>query len=101
LNLTDNAMKYTPPGTRVVLRGGRDSSGLWLAVEDEGPGLSSMELERVFKPHNRGPDTVGRPGQGMGLPLARRLIERQGGTLTATSAPGQGCCFRIWLPELR
>lgn len=101
LNLADNAMKYTPPGTRVVLRGGREAMGLWLTVQDEGPGLSPEELEQVFKPHSRGANTTGRPGQGMGLPLARRLIERQGGTLTATSAPGQGCRFRIWLPELR
>ena len=100
LNLADNAMKYTPPGARVVLRGGRDAMGLWLAVEDEGPGMSPEELERVFKPHCRGANTAGQPGQGMGLPLARRLIERQGGTLTATSAPGQGCRFHIWLPDL-
>lgn len=98
MNLADNAVKYTPPATRVILSGGEADGGLWLAVKDDGAGLAADELERLFSPHQRGANASGRPGQGMGLALARRMIERQGGTLTGTSTPGQGCSFRIWLP---
>ncbi len=101
-NLADNAVKYTPPGTQVVLRGQRAgrraSDGIWLDVIDDGPGLDPAALAGLFEPLARGPTAVGKPGKGLGLYLARRLIQTQGGTLTVTSEPGQGCRFRIWLP---
>jgi signal transduction histidine kinase len=97
-SLVDNAVKYTPPGTVVVLRGRRTRDEVWLEVEDQGPGLDPDELARIFEPHVRGRVSGVIGGSGMGLPLARRMIERQGGTLTATSEPGQGCVFRIALP---
>lgn len=97
-SLADNAVKYTPPGTVVILRGRRTPDEVWLEVEDQGPGLDPAELSRIFEPHVRGQGSDATPGSGMGLPLARRMIERQGGSLTATSVPGQGCVFRIVLP---
>lgn len=97
-SLADNAVKYTPPGTVVILRGRRTPDEVWLEVEDQGPGLDPAELSRIFEPHVRGQGSDATPGSGMGLPLARRMIERQGGSLTATSVPGQGCVFRIALP---
>ena len=97
-SLTDNAVKYTPLGTVVTLRGRRTPAEVWLEVEDQGPGLDPDELARIFEPHVRGRDSGAIPGSGMGLPLARRMIERQGGSLAATSAPGQGCVFRMALP---
>lgn len=101
-NLADNAVKYTPPGTPVVLRGERAgrraSDGIWLEVSDEGPGLAPEALADLFEPLVRGPTAGGKPGKGMGLYLARRMIQTQGGTLTVTSEPGRGCRFRIWLP---
>ncbi len=98
-NLADNAVKYTPAGTTVRLSGERTHDGLVLTVEDEGDGLPEVIVERLFQPGQRGRDTRDKPGWGMGLPLARHMIESQGGTLTATSTPGQGCLFRIWLPD--
>ncbi|MDS4058086.1 MAG: sensor histidine kinase [Candidatus Contendobacter sp.] len=97
-SLADNAVKYTPPGTGVILRSQRTPDEVWLEVEDQGPGLDPDELIRIFEPHVRGRGSRAIPGSGMGLPLARRMIERQGGTLTATSVPGQGSVFRIALP---
>lgn len=101
-NLADNAVKYTPPGTQVVLRGQRAgrraSDGIWLDVSDDGPGLAPELLAGLFEPLTRGPTAVGKPGKGLGLYLARRMVQTQGGTLTVTSEPGQGCRFRIWLP---
>lgn len=101
-NLADNAVKHTPPGTTVILRGtpadAGSRHGVRLEVIDDGPGIRPRELERLFKPGSRGHEWPQRSGKGMGLVLARRHVERQGGTLTVASTPGAGCCFTIWLP---
>lgn len=104
-SLVENAVKYTPPGSLVTLRAGpagrRESDGLWLEVIDNGPGLGPEEVACLFDPYFRGANAQGQPGQGLGLPLGRRMIQTQGGTLTAKCAPDQGCRFRIWLPGPR
>ena len=101
-NLADNAVKYTPPGTQVILSGQRAgrraSDGVWLEVSDDGPGLAPEAMTGLFEPLVRGPTAGGKPGKGLGLYLAQRMIQTQGGTLTVTSEPGRGCRFRIWLP---
>jgi signal transduction histidine kinase len=102
-NLADNAVKYTPSGTEVIVRGRRAGrrvdDGVWLEVVDLGPGIPAAEVDRLFDPQVRAPNPGRTGGSGMGLSLARRMIQTQGGTLTAISAPGHGSCFRIWLPE--
>ena len=96
-NLTDNAVKHTPPGSTVILRGGRDTQGVWLEVEDNGGGLYPEDLARIFDPgYRRNPQV---PGTGYGLTLAREMIEIQGGNLTAESVVGRGTRFRIRLPQ--
>ena len=101
-NLVDNAAKYTPPGTTIEVRGGRvgqrTSDAVWLAVTDNGPGVTAAERAALFTPQFRGANAAGRPGQGLGLPLARRMIEHQGGLLTVAPAPGTGLTFTVWLP---
>jgi signal transduction histidine kinase len=92
----DNALKYTPPGTTVILRAGADTQGGWLEVEDNGCGLPPEELARLFEPGYRQNQQV--PGTGYGLTLARQMIEIQGGTLTAESTPRQATRLRIRLP---
>jgi len=96
-SLADNAVKYTPAGTQVDFRGGHDRQGIWLAVADQGPALAPELLERLFEPGFRGAGDM--PGTGLGLTLARLMIEQQGGTLTASSQPGGGCCFILRLPQ--
>lgn len=96
--LADNAVKYTPAGTRVLLRGRLVQHGVVLEVEDNGPGIAPADLPRVFERYYRG-QGVGRvPGTGLGLSLALRMVEMQGGTLTLDSQPGQGCRAVIFLP---
>lgn len=101
-NLVDNAAKYTPPGTTIEVRGGRvgqrASDAVWLAVTDNGPGVTAAEQAALFTPQFRGANAAGRPGQGLGLALARRMIEHQGGLLTVAAAPGTGLTCHIWLP---
>jgi two-component system NtrC family sensor kinase len=58
--------------------------------------MESEQLNRIFERFYRSPDS---PGSGLGLPIARDLVEAHGGTLTATSAPGQGTTVRFTLPR--
>ncbi|RXZ36122.1 histidine kinase [Oxalobacteraceae bacterium CAVE-383] len=109
--LADNAVKYSPAGTRIVFGGEGDSgnagnggnegrgAGWTIYVRDEGPGIAAEEQSRIFEQYFRGRAAAQRPGTGLGLTLGRRLTEMQGGTLTVISRPGQGSTFRIWLPR--
>lgn len=96
--LADNAVKYTPKGTRIVLRGSRVLHGVELAVEDDGPGIESSDMPHVFERFYRGRNAGQKPGTGLGLSLARRMVEMQGGSLNLDSAPGRGCVAVIFLP---
>ncbi len=96
-NLVSNAAIYTDGVIVVSLTAhGRSAT---LAVSDEGPGLSHDELEDVFNPFTRlEPEEGGRPGFGLGLPIARALCEGMGGSLTAAADLGRGSTFTIELP---
>lgn len=103
-SLADNAVKYTPPGSTIVLRalraGQRKDDGTHFQVIDPGPKLDSAEADRIFEAGFRGRNAADKPGSGMGLPLARRMVEVQGGTLTLDAEAGPGNCFTLWLPRL-
>lgn len=103
-SLAENAAKYTPPGTTILVRGrvaiqqdGRRQATL--EIVDDGPGISGLDLPKVFEPAFRGANAAGVPGTGMGLPLAQRMIELQGGTLRLDSGPGHGTRALVVLPE--
>lgn len=99
--LMDNALKYSPPGSTVTLRGyrrgNRKEDGICLEVVDEGPGISSEDLQQLFTPYFRSDVTRHIPGTGLGLANAKRLVAAKGGELTVESTPGKGSCFRITL----
>src|SRR5918911_2826591 len=93
--LVENALRHTPPGTRVVVRaGGGDRPAL--EVADDGPGVPPDELGRVFERFYRGDGSLA-SGSGLGLAIARELAERMGGTLEAESEEGR-TVFRLVLP---
>jgi two-component system, sensor histidine kinase LadS len=96
--LADNAVKYTPRHTRIVLRGRQVSQGVELEVEDDGPGVPSSDLPHVFERFYRGQNVGQKPGTGLGLPLARRMVEMHGGSLTLDSLPGGGSRAKVFLP---
>jgi two-component system OmpR family sensor kinase len=98
LILLDNALKYTPPGGRVSLERQRNDGFVRVTVADTGPGVAPEELPRLFDRFYRTPSARGRPGTGLGLPIARWIAEQHGGKLTAESAPGRGSAFTVWLP---
>lgn len=98
-NLVDNAVKYSPSGSAILLRGEHNSRGVYLIVRDMGPGIKAEELEQLFKPGSRGDEVKDLPGLGLGLSLSRQIIESQGGTLTAEAGIGEGTQFTVWLPH--
>ena len=103
LNLVGNALKFTPEGGRVWVRGflSHPDGGLRIEVEDTGPGIPAEEHERIFVEFQQVPvaDAAGRPeGAGLGLTLARRFVELHGGRLWVESEVGQGSTFIVTLP---
>jgi signal transduction histidine kinase len=94
-NLVDNALRFTPRGgsVRVAARGG--DSSVEIAVRDSGAGMTTQELERIFDRFYRAPESR---GSGLGLPIARSLAQAHGGSLVASSAPGDGTEMRVVLP---
>ncbi len=99
-NLVENALRHTPAGTTVRVRARTRDGALELDVEDDGPGLDPRDLSRLFQPFARGSRTGVRGGSGLGLAVARRLVEAHGGTLAAADAEGGGARFRVTLPAL-
>ncbi len=98
VNLVSNAIKYTPEHGRVMLsakRGKRDGV-LVLVVSDTGIGMTAENLHEVMKPYKRGDSDE--TGTGLGLPIARKLIEMLGGEIDLRSAPGRGTSVKIELP---
>jgi two-component system, OmpR family, sensor kinase len=98
-NLLDNASKYSPDGTPIVVRLRREPGVVVLAVEDGGCGLSADQLDQVFEPFYRSPETRSRTGVGLGLAVARRIVTAFGGSIRVESEPGVGSRFEIQLPE--
>jgi two-component system OmpR family sensor kinase len=98
--LVRNALVHTPENTVVRLGGHRNGHTVEIAVADRGPGLTDADAARVFDRFFRGDPSRQRPtgGSGLGLSIARAIVEAQHGTLTLDTAPGRGCTFRIRLP---
>ena len=98
-NLIDNSLRHTAPGTPVRLIAERQGPEVVLAVEDDGPGIAPEDRMQLFRPFHRGRSAGGVPGAGLGLSVARRLIEAHGGRIDL--ADGSGCRFEIRLPLRR
>ncbi|MCL8206626.1 MAG: HAMP domain-containing histidine kinase [Actinomycetia bacterium] len=99
-NLLDNAVKYTPPGGRVILSAEALADHVAVAVTDNGPGIPPDALPHVFDRLYRVDParTQATGGFGLGLAIAKQLIELNGGHVTVTSTVGQGTRFLVTLP---
>lgn len=102
LNIGSNAIKYNRPGGRV--RWSVENAGgarAALIIEDTGYGMTTEQMSRLFQPFERlGRETSAIEGTGLGLIIARRLVEEMDGSLAVTSRPGTGTTVRIELPAL-
>jgi two-component system sensor histidine kinase BaeS len=94
-NLVANALRYTPAGSMIRVRYWQAEKQTHLDVQDNGPGIPADELPHVFERYYKSADSG---GMGLGLAIARHLVEAHGGTITAESAPGQGTTIWITLP---
>jgi two-component system sensor histidine kinase BaeS len=98
-NLVSNAIKYTTPGGTVSVSALVEGEELLIRVKDNGSGIAPEEQQKVFEPFYRG--NQGRrfkQGMGLGLSIARDLIEAHGGRISLESEPGEGSLFTIHLP---
>jgi two-component system sensor histidine kinase BaeS len=101
MNLLDNAVKFTPDGGRITFSATAEKAGFTLSVADTGPGIAAEDLpflfERFFKADRSRDRRQG--GAGLGLAIAKRLVEAHGGRISVESTPGVGTTFRLWLPR--
>ncbi len=102
LNLVTNAIKFTPPGGRILVSTSVSTSSVVLSVSDTGIGIPSDEQEAVFGRFFRGAEATQEviPGTGLGLAIVQAIVEHHGGSLSLDSAPGQGTTVRVRLPSL-
>jgi PAS domain S-box-containing protein len=96
-NLLQNAVKFTPPGGRIELTAMEADTGISVSVSDTGPGIAPEHLLKVFDPYWQAEKT-GTLGSGLGLSIAKGIVEAHGGTLAAENKPGQGARFCFTLP---
>jgi len=99
-NLIANAVRHTPPGSRIWVRVTSEGTSTLLVVEDEGSGVPDDLKEAIFEPFRQapGPAQVS-PGVGVGLSLVARFAELHGGTAWVQDRPGGGSSFRVLLPQ--
>jgi two-component system sensor histidine kinase KdpD len=96
----ENAAAYSPAGSRIEVSTAAEAKWAYLRVTDTGAGIPPADRERVFDRFVRLPAALGVPGTGLGLNIARSLVEMNGGTLRLAPAPGLGTLFEISLPRV-
>jgi signal transduction histidine kinase len=102
-NLLANAVRLAPEGSRIRVAGGLDDGWVWMAVEDQGPGIAEADQARVFQRFFRGDGSQARAEgrSGLGLAIVRQVAEAHGGEARLASSPGRGSTFSVWIPEAR
>lgn len=97
-NLIGNAIKYTPNGGLITVRSWRGGDAVYVAVQDNGPGIGETEQADVFKPFVRLKSALGHSGSGLGLSLVKTIVNWHEGAITLDSTIGIGTTFTIRLP---
>src|SRR6185295_1152209 len=97
-HLLDNAAKYSPADSPIEVDASLADGDLVIAVRDHGPGVSSVDLPRVFERFYRGAQTSRVSGTGMGLSIVRGLLAVERGRVWAENCPGGGARFTIAVP---
>ena len=99
MNLVENAVKYSDPGTTIRIRAAREGDAVVLSVEDEGIGIPPEDLDRIFERFYRVRRDRGHvTGIGLGLAICKHIVEAHGGRIWVESEQGRGTCFYVSLP---
>lgn len=102
VNLLSNAIKYNQRGGQAMLEALGLDGDVVITVSDSGRGMSPEQLTHMFEPFNRlGAERTSIEGTGIGLVIVKRLVELMQGRIEVSSRPGEGSCFRVWLPRAR
>jgi hypothetical protein len=100
VNLLGNAVKFNRPQGSVEVGVAADAGRVAIAIRDTGVGLAPAQIAELFQPFNRlDAERSGVPGTGLGLVIARQLVQAMGGTITVQGSPGQGSVFTVTLPQ--
>ena len=94
----DNALKYSPPGGRILIEARRTPESQKITVSDQGPGIPHDEKPHVFRRFYKGRRQTGRPGFGLGLAIAKHIVALHGGRVFVESAVGHGASFGFLMP---
>jgi signal transduction histidine kinase len=97
-NVLSNAHKFSAPGTPITMRAFRDGMRVGIRVTDRGIGMSAEELGHLFERFWRAEKASEIPGSGLGMTLAREIVELHGGAIEVESTPGEGTAVTVWLP---
>ena len=98
-NLLRNALTHAASGKWVRISVAENDGSVCVRVEDRGPGVLSSETEQIFKPFFRSARSAGVNGHGLGLVIARQIVENHGGRIAAENRSEGGLCFSVFLPS--
>lgn len=99
-NLIANAVKFTEPGGRIVLRQEKDGDDVVVFVTDTGCGMGEETMRHIFDKFYQGDSSHSREGNGLGLALVKRVLDISGGSISVRSAPGEGAAFTVRLKRI-
>jgi signal transduction histidine kinase len=97
-NLIDNAIKFGPEGSPIEVCARREADAFWVSVTDRGPGVDREERDHIFEKFSRGRRNAATSGAGLGLSIARSLVELHGGSIRYEDASGGGARFVVQVP---
>jgi PAS domain S-box-containing protein len=98
--LVENALQYSAQGSTIAISGRRADGGIEMLVRDQGEGVPQGETVKIFEKFYRGSNAGDRPGSGLGLYMARSVVDVHGGSLSVRNLDVGGAEFRLWLPSV-